>query len=230
MRTLARRVACSIVDRLSRRAFLAASTNIELGLQIRALEETCRYVAERMSQCAAFTSAREILDFAVEQSPREGFVCEFGVFKGGSINRLAQRLRPRTVHGFDSFEGLPESWRAGFERGTFRTEVPKVAKNVTLHKGWFENTLPEFRGSLPEPRAALLHIDCDLYSSAKVVFDCLGDTITAGTIVLFDEYFNYPNWREHEYRALQEFCQRTGRRYAYLAYNRRHEQVVIRFE
>ena len=37
--------------------------------------------------------------------------CEFGVYKGETINFIASKI-PHTVHGFDSFEGLPEVWRA----------------------------------------------------------------------------------------------------------------------
>ena len=32
---------------------------------------------------------------------------------------------------------------------------------------------------------------------------------------MFNEYFNYPNWKQHEYRAFQEYCaaNRVGYRY-----------------
>ena len=50
------------------------------------------------------------------------------------------------VYGFDSFEGLPEKWRNGFEKGTFNRNgnLPKVNNNVELIKGWFDDTLPNF--------------------------------------------------------------------------------------
>ena len=40
----------------------------------------------------------------------EGMLLEFGVFRGQSINQIARVVPDRTVHGFDSFEGLPEDW------------------------------------------------------------------------------------------------------------------------
>jgi hypothetical protein len=49
-----------------------------------------------------------------------------------------------------------------------------------------------------------------------------------GTIILFDEYFNYPNWEQHEYKALQEFVKARGIAYRYLAFAR--QQVAIRIE
>ena len=79
-----------------------------------------------------------------------------------------------------------------------------------------------------EEQIAFLHVDCDLYSSTKTVFDLLGDRLAADAILLFDEFFNYPGWRLHEYRAWTEFIARTGRTFEYLGYTGNNEQVVVR--
>jgi hypothetical protein len=50
----------------------------------------------------------------------------------------------------------------------------------------------------------------------------------SGTVVVFDEYFNYPGWQRGEYLAFQEFCSRHSMRYEFLTYNARHEQVAVR--
>jgi hypothetical protein len=49
-----------------------------------------------------------------------------------------------------------------------------------------------------------------------------------GTIIVFDEYFNYPNWEEHEYKAFQEFIGESGLGYRYLGFAR--QQVAVRIE
>jgi hypothetical protein len=49
-----------------------------------------------------------------------------------------------------------------------------------------------------------------------------------GTVIVFDEYFNYPGWENHEFKAFQEFVEQTNLKYEYLAYNRRHEQVAVK--
>jgi hypothetical protein len=71
-------------------------------------------------------------------------------------------------------------------------------------------------------------MDCDLYDSAKIVFDLLGDRIAPGTIIVFDEYFNYPDWRLHEYKAFQEFVTRKGVKYEYIGLVPFQEQVAVR--
>jgi hypothetical protein len=45
---------------------------------------------------------------------------------------------------------------------------------------------------------------------------------------VFDEYFNFPGWRNHEYRAWTEFVARTGTEFDYLGYTADNEQVVVR--
>ena len=56
----------------------------------------------------------------------------------------------------------------------------------------------------------------------------VGQRLVAGTIIVFDEFFNYPGWQQHEYRAWQEFVSRTGIEFEYLGYTASHEQVIAR--
>lgn len=194
----------------------------------RAQVESADYIAAHMPRALSFFGRRELLRFAASKVSTAGHYLEFGVASGESIRWMA-RLTGDTVHGFDSFEGLPEDWpgwkhgKGGFSQGG---KLPKVPHNVELHAGWFDQTLPPFLASTPGD-CAFLHIDCDLYSSTKTVFDLVGPRLRKGSVILFDEYFNYPNWREHEYKAFQEFVARAGLRYEYLAYGRHQVAVLL---
>jgi predicted O-methyltransferase YrrM len=188
-----------------------------------------RHLMARMHGAKACASRYEVLDLALQDLPVQGLICEFGVFEGSSINHIARRLPHRSVFGFDSFAGLPEQWRPSFGPGAFSTggRLPRVEPNVTLIQGWFDATLPAFAAEHTGP-AALLHVDCDLYSSTKCVFEHLGDRLVPGSVVVFDEFFNYPGWEDHEFRAFSEFAAARRLRHDYLAYNSSHEQVAIR--
>jgi hypothetical protein len=72
-----------------------------------------------------------------------------------------------------------------------------------------------------------MHIDCDIYSSTVDILEGFADRIQAGTVVVFDEYFNYPNWERHEYKAWQEFVERYDVAYEYLAYARQQVSVKV---
>ena len=56
---------------------------------------------------------------------------------------------------------------------------------------------------------AFAHIDCDCYSSAKVVLDLLAPRLRRGTVLVFDELMNYSHdWPySGEFQALLEFQQ-----------------------
>jgi hypothetical protein len=49
-----------------------------------------------------------------------------------------------------------------------------------------------------------------------------------GTIILFDEYFNFAGWREHEHKAFNELVKARGLTISYLAYAR--QQLAVRID
>jgi predicted O-methyltransferase YrrM len=133
-----------------------------------------------------------------------GKYLEFGVWRGDSINFIAERVQPHTVFGFDSWQGLPEEWSTPFgvyPPGTFSTnnQLPEVADNVQLVSGLFEDTLPDFCASHNEA-TAFVHIDSDLYSSAKTIFKYVGPSFVDGTIIVFDDWLWDPNSEERAFR------------------------------
>jgi hypothetical protein len=206
-----------------------AQANGHLERERAARRSTATYIMSRMRQAMICSDREEVLATAMDRMLRHGLICEFGVFEGQTISYIAKQVPDQNVYGFDSFEGLPETWRGPFKRGVFSTggRLPSVPANVTLIKGWFDATLPAFVAKHDEP-VALLHVDCDLYSSTKCIFAHLGDRVVPGSVIVFDEYFDYPAWQEHEFKAFAEFVAQAGLSYEYLAYNRLHEQVAVR--
>jgi hypothetical protein len=206
-----------------------APRNITSATQEIVLQEAAQFVLANMTKTQSFPNKFAMLEHSVKSVPAElkGLYCEFGVYKGETVNFIASKT-PHEVHGFDSFEGLPEVWREGFEKGTFAlTNLPKVAPNVTLHKGWFNESLPIWKQKYTGP-IAFMHMDADLYSSTKCVFDLLADRVVPGTVIQFDEFFNYPGWKEGEYKAFTEFVRDRKLRVEYIGYNPHHEQVAVR--
>ncbi len=193
-----------------------------------ALRETAQFVNQHMSKAKSFPDKFKLLEHSVAAVPAElkGLYCEFGVYKGETVNFIASKTQA-TVHGFDSFEGLPEDWRDGFEKGTFQMNgLPTVRKNVNLVKGWFNESLPGWRKANPGP-LAFAHLDADLYSSTQCVLNLLADRIVPGTVLQFDEYFNYPGWQEGEHKAFTEFVAEHRVQFKYLGYNSNHEQLSV---
>src|SRR4051812_18768516 len=133
---------------------------------------------------------------------------EFGVFEGATFRWWCEHLHAPQAQliGFDSFVGLPERWRPGFEAGTFETSgPPEIADpRASLVAGWFKDTLPRFK--LPEHDQLIINVDCDLFSSASTVLRWAEPYLVPGTMLYFDELSD----RDHELRALRELITRAG--------------------
>ncbi|ABI78251.1 conserved hypothetical protein [Hyphomonas neptunium ATCC 15444] len=222
----------SLVQRLLRRVvYKNYGRNLLYQLQLRALNEAADYVQANMPEAMIFENYPAYIAFLMEKAPADGLVMEFGVAGGNSIRQIASRTS-KTVHGFDSFEGLPEDWAGHLERrGAFtqKRQLPEVPANVKLHVGWFDATLPGMLAENAGP-VSLLHIDCDLYGGTKYILDTAGDRLQPGSIVMFDEYFNYPSWRHHEYKAWQEFVSARSVKYTYLAFTAMDGCVAVRID
>lgn len=175
---------------------------LEVGANMRRLG----YPVTQISQTASSRYALYDL-IAREVGDREVLYQEFGVFDGKATRYWSNLLKnPRTkLHGFDSFEGLPEAWvesKYVLEKGHYSTggAIPIIEDSrVRFFKGWFDQTLADYE--VPEHEVLVINFDADLYSSTKCVFDKMGPYIVPGTYIYFDE-FNDP---QHELRAFAEF-------------------------
>jgi hypothetical protein len=141
--------------------------------------------------------------------------------------------RPRQVYGFDSFAGFPDSTPEDLtadgsyhkRRGDYaspldivtrvladgRVDPAQIEQNLHLVPGFFDQTLPHYSGTI-----ALLHLDCDLYTSYKTCLSQLYDRVQPGGLIMFDEYEdpNFPGAQQ----AADEFF--TGREERILEYNK----------
>ncbi len=174
-----------------------------------------------------FGSSARLLRHALSEARVPGLVLEFGVRRGTSLDHLAAAAG-QEVHGFDSFEGLPEGW-VNAPRGVLTTgrQLPAVRDNARLHVGWFDDSLPPFLAAHHGP-VRFVNVDSDIYASARTVLSLLADRIQPGSVLVFDEYIGNRSWRDDEYRAFQEFAAAQGVVYEYFAVSPHTKQVAVR--
>lgn len=163
---------------------------------------------------------REVFDVVASRvRDKPVLYLEFGVFEGKSMRYWSQALRhPQSMlHGFDSFEGLPEDFdmegskymRAAFDVGG---AIPRIDDpRVRFFKGWFDEVLPTYE--VPEHETLIINIDADLYSSTTCVLKHLRPHIGVGTMIYFDD-MSRP---DHEPRAFHEFMEETGLHFELIA-------------
>jgi O-methyltransferase len=125
---------------------------------------------------------------------------------------------------FDSFAGLPETrgldiHSNDFTGGKFSCSVEDFTRNLRGHScdldkvvivpGWFDDTCCD--GTLEKHalrRASIIHIDCDLYESAKVVLKFISPLLVDGTVIIFDDWYCFRgDPRFGEQRAFAEWTE-----------------------
>jgi len=149
---------------------------------------------------------------AISNQIENGHFIELGVASGISCRLFAQILAKKSLSltGFDSFEGLEEDWtgiQSGRAAGAFTQSniLPDVPENVTLVKGWVQDTLPTYLENIEtDARFGFIHMDMDTYKPTRFALEAIKPFLTSGTVILFDELYGYPGWRHHEYKALLE--------------------------
>ena len=185
------------------------------------------------------------LDFAVYGGVT-GDILEFGVLAGWTARLFAERMREIQFFGdlylFDSFAGLPRNKDAidvqsyDVMRGVWEQEMelPKSIideigmpidqhiaaklsqvisrKRIHVKKGFFSESLREPL----KTKAAIVHLDCDLYQSTIEVLDALHEyeVLQDGTVLMFDDWnCNRANPHFGQRRALKEFLTKNKARY-----------------
>ena len=197
-------------------------------VQKKSTESTVEFIVSKMPNALFCKDPLDVLEYAISVK-QKGLIAEFGVFSGKTINHIASLVPGQTIYGFDSFEGLPEQW-SGFlyMKNWFDTkgQMPVVKSNVKLIKGWFDNTVPSFFREQNTP-ISILHIDSDIYSSAKTVFNSAKPFLQKGSIIIFDEFFNYPGYQKHEFKAFFELIEEIKMDYDFIAYSGNQAAVKL---
>jgi hypothetical protein len=125
---------------------------------------------------------------------------------------------------FDSFQGLPkpiglDKISRDFVEGKYTCseddfKANVISQGVPLNRvitipGWFKDSVNDDTMKKHNIRnAAIVHIDCDLYESAKIVLDAIISILVDGTVIIFDDWFNFrgnPNLGEQ--RACREWLE-----------------------
>ncbi|MGH2360838.1 MAG: TylF/MycF/NovP-related O-methyltransferase [bacterium] len=184
-------------------------------------------VRERLCRQEFFYNAFRALSF----NGIDGDYAEFGSY-GGMTFALAYHESRRHGHrarcwAFDSFQGLPAPKEAKDEHpvwveGQMATSVDQFHAICTSNKiprdaysvvpGFYDQTLAKMSPKDAPDNIALAYIDCDLYSSTKIVLEFLMPRMKHGMIIAFDDYFCWSRSQTSgERKAMLEFFSKNDR-------------------
>lgn len=174
-----------------------------------------------------FFNRWQLFSYCVSLIPdiQETVFYEFGVWRGDAFRFLMDYFS-RGV-GFDTFTGIPEQWHHEAV-GTYSSDsvIPDIP-NAEFVVGRFEDTLEAYF-SQPRPTAGIINFDADLYSSTIQALTHCRKTISANTILIFDEYLVNEHWELDEHKALIEFCDTHDYEFEIVAFSYYTKQVAVR--
>jgi hypothetical protein len=143
----------------------------------------------------SFSRRESLWNYIIEKLKNQHFsVLEFGVAWGYCTNFWLLRCNNiNSWHGYDTFDGLPESWRH-YKKGHFSNqgEPPAIDDDrLNWTKGLVEDTFfwneNIFR---PNNEPLLIFFDMDLFSPTYFVLSKLSKHLKKGDIIYFDESFD----------------------------------------
>ena len=151
-----------------------------------------------------------------------------------AVSTLWKNMR---FFAFDSFQGLPrlaglDARSEDFAEGLYACTVDEFLRNLSEHgvdinkvvtvPGWFEETCqPQTIVTHRMTSASIVHIDCDLYESAKLVLRFLEPLLVNGTVLIFDDWYCFggnPNLGEQ--RAFREWSAENETKWTFTEYQK----------
>jgi O-methyltransferase len=124
-----------------------------------------------------------------------GYLCEMGVFSGGSLEILAKYNPGKDIMALDSFVGMPPVT----EGVDYHREHDFNMVDFAAISGFFKMLYPHVRlvkGMIPKvfeyfdehTRFAFTHIDLDLFQSIKDALDFVFPRTLEGGMILLDDF------------------------------------------
>lgn len=153
--------------------------------------------AEAMQVFMAVSATREV----------PGDIAEVGVYRGGSARIICEAKEDdRTLHLFDTFEGLPEVDDKSdliFKKGLYKSSYDEVKNylapypNVEFYKGLF----PDTAGPVEDKKFSFVNLDVDLYKSTLAGLEFFYPRLSPGGILISHDYSTMAGVK----RAFKEF-------------------------
>jgi hypothetical protein len=197
----------------------------------------CENLYEYIDQFALYAGEHTIgnkiftYELLKEATKVPGDIVEFGCWKGSNLMFLAKMkalLEPNSMKriiGFDNFSGLPAPVEndgdfAVDQIGNYcgSEEVLREAirlfgfeESIELVVGDANETIPAYLKSHPESLISFAYIDFDLYEPCKNALILIGNSLSVGGIIAFDEA-GTKEW-PGETLAMKEFLASTQHKY-----------------
>jgi hypothetical protein len=189
--TYHKRINMSVQERLA--TILGDSiTPSDFNELIARITSEVQILSNQLEECS------NLYNLTKEVANLEGDIVEIGVYQGGTAKVLIEAAKSKTVHLFDTFEGIPFvdtiDLLSSFNIGDFKCGLEQVKNylkeysNVKYYKGIFPD---DTASQIQVDKFALVNIDVDV---KKSIYDCLVyfyPKVVKGGYIIIHDYTNY---------------------------------------
>lgn len=139
-----------------------------------------------------FDRQKSIYNSTIRCSKLEGEIAEVGVYKGGTAYILCNCAPNKTIHLFDTFDGMPsleqdvDDHKGGDFSNTSLDYVQTYLSefnNMEYHIGIFPNSAKNLNCQF-----CLVHLDGDLYQTTIDGIEYFWSKLVVGGSIIFDDY------------------------------------------
>lgn len=159
-----------------------------------------------MEKKLKFKNRAQSLRWAVEETLHlNGDIVEAGVGEGWSAEVICEAKGDKTLHLFDTFEGLPESMfspidastvtaRQHMGPGMYEASLETVKEKLREYKNvhYYPGIFPETAKPIEHKAFAFIHLDLDLYKSTLEALKFFHPRLVPGGIIISHNYTNMP--------------------------------------
>jgi hypothetical protein len=159
-----------------------------------------------------------IIDLCIKYNNIDGEIVEVGVWRGSVAIIFGEIFNKKTIHLFDTFEGIPYSnefdniHRQGdfgkLDRNPLNytsfdevVETLSIYKNINVYKGIFPK---ETACNIENKKFSIVHLDVDVYQSYKESLEFFYCRMNSGGIIMLDDYLI--SSCAGATKAINEFC------------------------
>jgi len=131
-----------------------------------------------------------------------GDIAEVGSYRGGSAKLICEAMGDKTLHLFDTFEGLPDLCHHDdpkqFQKGNYSASLEDVKnylkkyQNVHFYKGLFPSTADPIK----DKKFSFVHLDLDLYEATLASIKFFYSRMNRGGIIISHDYISAPGVRK----------------------------------
>jgi hypothetical protein len=168
--------------------------------------------------------AQMLYKWVTETQTLDGDLAECGAFRGGSAKLICKTIQhKKTLHLFDTFDGIPASQRQDGEHhaGDFTCGKDEVAAylqdcpNIKIYEGLVPDTLE----AVKDLTFSFVHLDMDIYFPTIKALNFFWPRISLGGVIILDDVQGLYGITE----AIREFSEQEN----LIVHHTVHEQALF---